>query len=215
MSLLRLLKTGNSLLGVKDTESRYRLTSQRLLPQFGPARNPFIRRGNSPPVQAEGASSEDPKANGASQEKRGVLSSCGRSAASLPSAVQNRVVATGAGSKGLTETIRSRAVALLSRWRAKMSTVLWRPRVKTAKPAIPRFTKQSIQGELSLDKIKVLLNDMSDTDLEVVQARQPAAPASSASAARTEERPEVREGTWGPVTTRMFGRVNTKPDKDR
>ena len=96
-----------------------------------------------------------------------------------------------------------------------MSAVLWRPRVKMAKPAIPRFTKESVQGELSLDKIKVLRNDLSDTDLEVVQARQPTAPASAAPAARTEERAEVGEGTWGSVTTRVFGRVNTKPDEDR
>ena len=45
MSLLRLLTTGKSLVGVRDTESRYRVTSQRLLPQFGSARNPFSSTG--------------------------------------------------------------------------------------------------------------------------------------------------------------------------
>ena len=215
MSLLRLLTTGKSLVGVKDTESRYRLTSQRLLPQFSPARNPFIRRGNSPPTQAEGCSAEDPKAKGTSDERRGVRSLCGRSAADPPSAVQNRMVPTDAGSEGFTEAIRLRAVALVSRWRAKVSVLLWRPRLKTAKPAIPRFTKQSVQGELSLEKIKVMRNDLSDADLEVVQARQPAAQASAAPTARTEKSSEVGEGTWGQVTARMSSPVNTKPDEDR
>ena len=58
MSLLRLLTTGKSLVGVKDTESRYRVTSERLLPQFGSAKNPFSstesrmcdgQAGNCPP----------------------------------------------------------------------------------------------------------------------------------------------------------------------
>ena len=46
--------------------------------------------------------------------------------------------------------------------------MLGRVRVKAAKPAIPRFTKPPVQGELSLDKIKVVRNDLSDADLEVV-----------------------------------------------
>ena len=53
MSLLRLLTTGKSLVGLTDTDSRYRLTHQRLLPQFGPTRNPFSSSGKSEPVQTE------------------------------------------------------------------------------------------------------------------------------------------------------------------
>jgi hypothetical protein len=215
MSLLRLLTTGKSLVGVMDTESRYRLTSQRLLPQFGPARNPFIRRGNASSAQAEGDSLEVPKADGASEQRRDIRNSCEKSAADHPSMVHNRMVSTDAGSDGLTEAIRLRAVTLLSGWRTKVTALLWRPRLKKAKPVIPRFTKQSVQGELSLDKIKVMRNDLSDADLEVVQARQPAASTSPAPAARTEARSEVGESTWGQVTTQLSGPVNTKPDEDR
>jgi hypothetical protein len=66
-----------------------------------------------------------------------------------------------------------KAAALLSGWRAKIGGLLPRPRSKAVKPAIPRFTKPPVQGELSLDKIKVVRNDLSDADLEVVPAKAP------------------------------------------
>jgi hypothetical protein len=218
MSLLRLLTTGKSLVGVKVTESRYRLTSQRLLPQFGSARNPFSSRGNSAPVPTEAHSPEDPGANCASEERRGIPSSCGKSAAGFPSAVQDRVVSTSASGQCRKEALRLRAVALLTGWRAKVSRLLGRPRGKTARPAIPRFTKQPVQpvqSELSLDKIKVVRNDLSDADLEVVTARQPAAPAIPAPGPRSEEGTGVAQSTWGRVTTRIFGAGKPQSDEDR
>jgi hypothetical protein len=215
MSLLRLLTTGNSLVGLKVTESRYRLTSQRLLPQFGPARNPFSSRGNSAPMQTEARSPEDPGANGASEARSGIPSSCGKPAAGFPRAVQDRVVSTSASGQGHKEALRSRAVALLSGWRAKVSRLLGRPCGKTAKPAIPRFTKQPVQSELSLDKIKVVRNDLSDADLEVVTARQPAAPAIPAPGPRSEEGTGFPQSTLGRVTTRIFGAGKPQSDEDR
>ena len=218
MSLLRLLTTGNSLVGVKDTESRYRLTGQRLVPKFSPARNPFSSRGNSASVQTEARSPEDPGANNASEERSGIPSSCGKPAAGLPNAVRDRVVSTSASGQGRKGALRLRAVALLSGWRAKVSRLLGRPCGKPAKPAIPRFTKQPVQpmqSELSLDKIKVVRNDLSETDLEVVTVRQPAAPSIHAPGPRSEEVTGVLQSTWGRVTTRIFGAGKPQSDEDR
>ena len=215
MSLLRLLTTGKTLVGMKATESRYRLTSQRLLPQFGAARNPFSSGGSSAPVPTEAHSPEDPGANGDSEERRGIPSSCGKSVADFPSAVQDRVVSTSASGQCRKEALRLRAVALLTGWRAKVSRLLGRPRGKTAKPAIPRFTKQPVQSELSLDKIKVVRNDLSDADLEVVAARQPVAPAIPAPGPRSEEGTAVAQSTLGRVTTRIFGAGKPQSDEDR
>src|SRR5260370_38120811 len=50
MSLVRLLTTGKSLVGMQDNLSRYRLTKQRLLPKFGSGKNPF-----APPEKTEPA----------------------------------------------------------------------------------------------------------------------------------------------------------------
>jgi hypothetical protein len=40
-------------------------------------------------------------------------------------------------------------------------------------PSIPRFGKQPVQGELSLDKVKVVRGDLTHADLEVVQGGTP------------------------------------------
>jgi hypothetical protein len=50
MSLMRLLTSGKSLVGMQDNLSRYRLTKQRLLPKFNSKKNPF-----APPMKAEPA----------------------------------------------------------------------------------------------------------------------------------------------------------------
>lgn len=159
MSLLRLLTTGKSLVGVKDTESRYRVTGERLLPQFGSAKNPFSSPGKSEPaLPAAGPA--------ATQVGNGVSAGGAFRSASVERAP---VVPRGA--------LRSKAAALLSGWKSRIGGLLPRPRAAAVKPAIPRFTKPAVQGELSLDKIKVVRNDLSDADLEVVPAKAPATPA--------------------------------------
>jgi hypothetical protein len=160
MSLLRLLTTGKSLVGVKDTESRYRVTGARLLPQFGSARNPFSSTAKSEPAPAGERPAAAQVGNGASGGRSGI-----RSANAKPALAR----AIGA--------LRLKAVALLSGWRAKLGGLLPRPRAAKVKPAIPRFTKPAVQGELSLDRIRVVRNDLSDADLEVVPAKAPATPA--------------------------------------
>jgi hypothetical protein len=218
MSLLQLLTNGKSLVNVKVTESRYRLSSQRLLPRFGSRRNPFRSSGNSASVQPEVRSPEDPGADNASEEKSGIPSSCGTPAAGLPSAAQDRVASTSTSVQGRKEALWSRVVALLSGWRAKVRRLLGRSRGKAAKPAISRFTKQParpVQSELSLDKIKVVRNDLSDADLDVVTARQPAAPAIPAPCPRDERTTEVPQSTLGRVTTRISGAGKPESDEDR
>ena len=209
MSLLRLLTTGKSLVGLTDTDSRYRLTHQRLLPQFGPTRNPFSSSGKSEPVQTEARLLVQAGGGGASGEGPGVPNSCGTAAAAHQGGAQDRASSTSAGGQGFTEAMRLRAAALASGCRAKLTGLLGRARVKAAKPAIPQFTKLPVQGELSLDKIKVARNDLSDADLEVVPARTPTAPASVGPALRTGKRAGLAETTWGRVTAGIFGAGKT------
>jgi hypothetical protein len=62
---------------------------------------------------------------------------------------------------------------------------------QTKLPAIPRFGKPGVQGELSLDKVKVVRSDLAHADLEVVQVgvggNQSASP------------------VWRNLTARIFG----------
>ena len=51
----------------------------------------------------------------------------------------------------------------------------WRKRA-----AVPRFDKAPVQAELSLDRVKVIRNDLTDSDLEIVPASRAAAKPSEA-----------------------------------
>jgi hypothetical protein len=62
---------------------------------------------------------------------------------------------------------------------------------------MPGFTGAPIQSELSLDEVKVVRNDLSDADLEVV----PAKPARRADAV-----PLPEANAWSRLTTRIFVR---------
>jgi hypothetical protein len=94
---------------------------------------------------------------------------------------------------------------------------------KATRSAIPRFNGVPVQGELSLDNIKVVRNDLSDADLEVVarkavKAEIDEAEVGQASSQAAEERPvsKVRRlagtlappGKWERVTT-MFSAVKS------
>jgi hypothetical protein len=62
---------------------------------------------------------------------------------------------------------------------------------QTKLPSIPRFGKPGVQGELSLDKVKVVRSDLAHTDLEVVQVGLGGTQATSPA--------------WRNLTTRVFG----------
>jgi hypothetical protein len=123
--------------------------------------------------------------------------------------VQDRAASTNADGHSFTAALRLRSAVLVGGCKAKLTGLLGRARVKAAKRAIPQFTKPPVQGELSLDRIRVVRNDLSDADLEVVPARTPTAPASSGPALRTGERAGVAESTWGRVTAGFFGAGKT------
>jgi hypothetical protein len=209
MSLLRLLTTGKSLVGLKDLESRYRLTTQRLLPQFGPTRNPFSSNGKSEPAEAEARVPGVEVGKGSAAGGRGSTDSCEATPVAIPSGVQDRTAFMNVGVRRFTDALRLKAVALLGGCKGRLTGMIGRVRVKQAKPAIPRFTKPPVQGELSLDRIKVMRNDLSDADLEVIAARAPTAPASSTPALQTAKEVGVVESRWGGATAGLFGAGKT------
>jgi hypothetical protein len=147
MSLLRLLSAGKSLVNIRDTEPRYRPTTQRLLPKFGSQGNPFCGRKAESPAESP---AETP-APAQSPEAR-VLP------AEAPVAASGR-------------SFWARAEARASAWVAGLVERLQRRKEKPAKPAIPQFSKVPVQGELSLDRVRVMRNDLTDADLEVVAAK--------------------------------------------
>ncbi|HVM49927.1 MAG TPA: hypothetical protein VMU04_18000 [Candidatus Acidoferrum sp.] len=59
------------------------------------------------------------------------------------------------------------------RWLSKLAALFSRPSSTPGKLKLPGSLRGQVQGELALDRIKVVRNDLSDADLEVVPARLP------------------------------------------
>lgn len=162
MSLLRLLTTGKSLVGVTEAEGRYRLTSQRLLPHFGATKGPFSASGKADPASTGGGAQPLPQAS-----HKAPAEGCSEPSPAVSGRSRQNVI----------QGLRRRIAGHLSGWAISASRILRRPQAQWTAPALPNLPKQSLQGELSLDRIKVVRNDLSDADLEVVQVRRPAASA--------------------------------------
>ncbi|HEX5219358.1 MAG TPA: hypothetical protein VFZ59_07295 [Verrucomicrobiae bacterium] len=158
MKFARLLASGKSMVS-GSVSGRYQMRDHVRLPQFISPKNPF----------AAEATAEESTSQAATLEERGAVVS---------------VV-----------TLKQRIAAVLSRAGEVLKrAALWcldhnpfsaigRPQL----PSIPRFGKQPVQGELSLDKVKVVRPDLTHADLEVV---------------RNETRPGA---AWQSLASRVFG----------
>jgi hypothetical protein len=209
MSLLRLLTAGKSLVGMRDAETRYRVSSQRLLPHFGAGRNPFSNREKAEPKQTESRSPGECKPNGALKATRSTQLTGEREAAPR-SRLDGRTTSAHSSFQQLSGALRRWTTALVDKWKTKLAGLLAKRRSRTAKPTVPRFTKPPVQGELSLDRIRVVRNDLSDADLEIVPVKRPAMPTR-----RAVDKAAGAESALGRVTARAIGGSKTQSDEDR
>jgi len=165
MSLVRLLTAGKSLVGMAAPVTRYRMRGRNVLPKFGSLKNPFTETGTEPcgPV-ARYQMTPAELAAARLKETRRLPPSAFTPPAEEPAPQASR-------SARLERLLA--LMAPLRKWMGKLNPIGWWPRRDTApKPAIPRFNeKPPVQGELSLDNVKVVRNDLSDADLEIVSAR--------------------------------------------
>jgi hypothetical protein len=174
MSLGKLLTTGKSLVGLSQPNSRYQL-QKGALPKFESAKNPFAVKTPAEPVEREPqlpklspveAASTDPK-------KPQHLSALGALIVDRETAVAASRNSHAAESAKVAE--QPKVAAPVDSWLKKINPMVWFGNRKPAepKPAVPRFHKPHApaQGELSLDNIKVMRNDLSEADVEVVPAK--------------------------------------------
>ena len=209
MSLVRLLTAGKSLVGLRDGDSPYRFTSQRFLPQFGPARNPFTGREQAKSAHTEAHSSGLIGDNGAPIAKPAIPAPKGEPGATPQKEVGPRPVRAKFDARMRAEALWRRLAALLSGWQVKLRGLFARSGSKAAKSAIPRFPKPAVQGELSLERIQVVRNDLSDADLEIVPAKPMATPATATPAPRLIVKAEGAKSAWGRVRSRILGAGRT------
>jgi hypothetical protein len=195
MSLLRLLTAGRSLVGLKKSETRYHLSQHRLLPKFAAKKNPF---GNSKDETQRGGGEtaarpqEQTLEESASVPVRAETPGKPETIVPIPELpTSTHVSAPNCGANSLPER-RSLLSALgqrIAQCASPMGKLLFWRRTRASAPAIVRFNKPLIQGELSLERVKVVRNDLSDTDLEIVRSK-PQTVAPEPSPELEKERPE-------------------------
>ena len=180
MSLLQLLTTGKALEGVHDASHRYQMTNQRLLPRFGSKRNPF--------AASKAAASE------ATVPAR---------APSIPPVVKPPAPSVFSGG-----AVRQPEVGWLAKWlanaKSKIRDRFRKPGKAPAQPVAAVMQPAPRQGELLLEGIKVVRNDLSETDLEVVKTAPVAAPGGVVEA-NSAPKPAVRQRAWDRMRSRLVG----------
>ena len=175
MSLMQLLTTGKTLVDLKNSTSRYHMPGKNFLPKFGSQKNPFTppAKKATAPDGAEAMpkplvrAARIPAANLKETQRLPELSAKMKETKRLPFVAARHGTSQNPKPKRW-ETFLDWAGVMLE----KLSPARWLGGQKTpARPAIPRFDKPEVQGELSLQNIKVVRNDLNDADVEVVPAR--------------------------------------------
>jgi hypothetical protein len=165
MSLGKLLVAGKSVAGAHGALP-YRKNKGVYLPKFGSPKNPFA----SPPK--EQAAAAPPVERRASKVE---------SQTALPSTPDPRP------STSKTPVLLSRPVRTPS-WAEKLNPF-------RSSPSSPQTDAQAVQEELSLDSVKVVHNDLSDVDVDVVPMKS---------------RPPAEEPSVMPAAEKLWGHLGKR-----
>ena len=187
MSLVRLLSAGRSLVGLQTPTSRYRMRSKNPLPKFGSDKNPFAAPAPTPatpindpapplpqparvltPAEIAAARLKETKVLPASITTAPTVSPSPLTPALKPVEAGPGVVALAfAAVRGWVKRCGQKLKSLPRPWRKSP-----KPAARTS-PPIPRHDQTPVQGELSLDRVRVVRNDLSEADVEIVPAKSP------------------------------------------
>jgi hypothetical protein len=217
MSLGKLLTTGKSLVGLSHANSRYQL-QKGALPKFESAKNPFASKVAAEPAERE---PQLPKLSPAEAVVADAKEAPRLSA--LGALIVDRETSVAASrnsqpAESATVSEPAEVAVPVDSWLKKINPMVWFRNGKPVepRPAIPRYSKPHapIQGELSLDNIKVMRNDLSEADVEVVPAKSrapklAAVPMSQAgTAAATMAIPDLPPATrvWEFIGERLMGK---------
>ena len=253
MSLMRLLSTGKSLVGVTDNTSRYRMGNQGMMPKFGSGRNPFrsgtkqregqgeavarpltptLRRSDSPSRGTAAEPGGERESRRTSTVKPGAesLHFGTGSARMAPNPTlfapfttdqqpdeRNGEILPG-GFEALTARMspaRGPALrAMFASWVENLRARIPGRVTNGARAATPRLANAPMQGELSLDKIEVVRNDLSDTDFEIT-AREPIAPGPRVEASARELKTATKAEPAARADTERSRRLSGRLDEPR
>jgi hypothetical protein len=168
MSLVRLLRDGKSLIGLQDSVPRYRMRAKNLLPKFGSTKNPFSTSTSEPAQTA---------AKPAAQIARYQMTPAELAAARLKETKELPMPASVEFKKAETAPVSAATSNWLRQWTQKLNPFSgWSWRKTLPKRSLLGPNKPTVQGELSLDRVKVMRNDLSDAEVELVPAKPAAKP---------------------------------------
>src|ERR1041385_8632504 len=175
MSFTRLLAAGRSIMGIRNNPSPYRMNQQNLLPKFAPIQKATV--GGKRQEEAPGIASSE------------------------PAVVQNAsepAVAVGENPPpGCDSTVEPRPRKSKSNPMAVIASGLAQWTGRSRRASAPEKVGAQIQGELLLDRVKVVRNDLTDSDFELVAVALPGATASS------RERPGLGV-VWNRLSARLL-----------
>jgi hypothetical protein len=200
MSLGKLLTTGKSLVGLTNSNSRYQL-QKGALPKFESAKNPFAKGSAELPEREPQLPKLTPTEAAAANLKK-----------TQPLTAPAQPVAAVTRDSHPAEP--PKVAPPIDGWLKKINPMVWFGNRKPPEPksALPRFGKSHppVQGELSLDNIKVMRNDLSETDVEIVTAKSRpakiiAAPAQASAAAMAIPDLPPATAVWEYLGERLLG----------
>jgi hypothetical protein len=177
MSLVRLLASGKSLVGLNNGASPYRVRRQTALPRFGSDKNPFCHAEDGGTAKSQDASnSHSPTVLGVHALACLPAADTLKGGSQTPDAPDtlkgghptcpSPAAPAAAGYRRLGWRLRAAFAGLAPK---VIALVCW-PRSRPAKPAVRPSPEAPVQAELALDRVRVVRNDLHDTDLEIVAA---------------------------------------------
>lgn len=179
MSLKKLLSVGQSFVGIRDNKSPFEMRKECLLPIFEP--------GHRPPARAEAP--REPSAGSIPRQTDWLELK--------PEAPSKELKNPGSVQPAL---MKSPAPILPAAPRRSFWSMVTFG-LFDGKPARRPLGAALVQSELSLDRVRVIRNDLLDSDLELVLKKRPQARKASAAASSPSPAPEE-----GQMTRSMPGR---------
>jgi hypothetical protein len=188
MGLSKLLAVSRSVRSLTEEPTRYKMTQQNLLPTFGGAKS----------AETETEDEVSPAAEAAPQP--GTADPAATTAAG------------GSAGAGRSDVVPDNAAAFLEATKKlrPFGGVTWFKN-PFARTAANKQENRPVQTELSLDSVRPVRNDLSDSDFELGRApgqSSEAAGISTAPKAVPTVAPVAAGGLWQRLKTRLFGATN-------
>jgi hypothetical protein len=147
MNPLSLLTKGRTILGLRERPDTYKMLEESVLPNFSAPKHPHFRPSQPEPANPQPALAEKPQAEAPAPVSKTAAPMTAPAAAPAPAKVPVPA------KPGPWRRLWGKTAGWARKW------MPWR------KAATPGAT---VQTELALNKVKVLRNDLSEDDLEVV-----------------------------------------------